>query len=165
MERRLSVGPRAEKEKKQKTIQWFASSFFAAIIIFPAFDHHFGWSSLPIYSVLLGDLLFIVGFYLIFITFKVNSYTSGIIETHADQTVISTGLYAYVRHPMYGGALVMLTGTPLALGSYWGLIFIFPVLITLMWRLLDEERFLSKHLHGYNDYRKKVRFRLVPFIW
>ena len=81
------------------------------------------------------------------------------------RTLISTGPYAMVRHPMYASALLYLLGTPLALGSYWGLIVLAAMLPCLIWRLVDEERFLAQHLHGYTDYQRRVRHRLVPFVW
>jgi protein-S-isoprenylcysteine O-methyltransferase Ste14 len=94
-----------------------------------------------------------------------NSYGASTIQIAEDQKVISTGPYAIVRHPMYAGALVMLAGIPLALGSWWGLFFFFLTLPILVWRLLDEERFLHKNLPGYTEYTQKVRYRLIPFVW
>jgi protein-S-isoprenylcysteine O-methyltransferase Ste14 len=94
-----------------------------------------------------------------------NSYAASTIQIADDQRVISTGPYAYVRHPMYAGALVLLIGMPLALGSWWGLaalLFFTPVLI---WRLLDEERFLRKNLPGYTEYTCRVHYRIVPYGW
>jgi protein-S-isoprenylcysteine O-methyltransferase Ste14 len=97
--------------------------------------------------------------------FKENSFASGTIEVGAEQKVIATGPYALVRHPMYVGALVMLAGVPLALGSLWGLIAIVPMVVVLVARLLDEEKFLAKNLAGYSEYQGKVRHRLLPLIW
>ena len=97
--------------------------------------------------------------------FKENTFTSGIIEVSPRQTVIFTGPYSLVRHPMYIGALVMLSGTPLALGSGWGLLTTIPITLVIVWRLLEEEAFLAKNLPGYSQYRNKVRYRLVPFVW
>ena len=79
--------------------------------------------------------------------------------------MVSTGAYAIVRHPLYSGALVLLTFTPLALGSYWTLLVLVPMVPVLAWRLLDEERFLKLNLPGYADYCRSVRFRLIPRIW
>ena len=106
-----------------------------------------------------------IGFYFIFRVYRENTYTSATIEVAAGQTVISTGPYAIVRHPMYASALLYLTGTPLALASYWGLIPLAAMLPFLMWRLFDEERFLVENLPGYADYQQKVRHRLVPGVW
>jgi protein-S-isoprenylcysteine O-methyltransferase Ste14 len=93
------------------------------------------------------------------------SYGASTIQIAEGQTVISTGPYALVRHPMYAGALVMLVGIPLALGSWWGLFALLLILPVLIWRLLDEERFLRQNLPGYTEYQTKVKYRLVPFIW
>jgi len=82
-----------------------------------------------------------------------------------NQQVISTGPYAVIRHPMYAGALVVLFATPLALGSWWGLVMFIPIILVVILRLLDEERFLQKSLPGYIEYCGKIRFRLMPYIW
>jgi protein-S-isoprenylcysteine O-methyltransferase Ste14 len=97
--------------------------------------------------------------------FKANSFTSGIIEVAEDQRVISTGPYAVVRHPMYTGGLIMLYGIPLALGSGWGMLVNLPMTAAIVWRLLDEEKFLSEKLVGYREYRETVKFRLIPLVW
>jgi protein-S-isoprenylcysteine O-methyltransferase Ste14 len=106
-----------------------------------------------------------LGFYFVFLVFKENTFASGTIEVVAEQRVISTGPYALVRHPMYIGALVMLVGVPLALSSWWGLLAIIPMTTVLIFRLLDEEKFLAKNLAGYSDYQSKVRYHLFPLIW
>jgi protein-S-isoprenylcysteine O-methyltransferase Ste14 len=128
-------------------------------------DHRFGWSSVPWPLSLSGDALVAIGLFCVFLVFKENSFTSAIIEVGAGQQVISTGPYALVRHPMYSGAFVMLLGTPLALASWWGLLSVVPVILVIVWRLHDEEKFLIKNLAGYPDYRNQVRHRLIPFVW
>ncbi len=165
LERRVKAGPVAEQQTSQKIIQGLAGIAFIATIVLPALDHRFGWSRVPPYWVIGGDILVALGLYFVFLVFKENSYTSAVIEVGAEQKIISTGPYAYVRHPMYIGALVMLLGVPPALGSWWGLLTIIPMSMTISWRLLDEEKFLLKNLPGYADYQNKVKFRLVPFIW
>jgi len=119
----------------------------------------------PLAGVLVGDALVAVGFSLIFLVYKENTFTSATIEVAADQRVISTGPYAIVRHPMYASALLYLAGTPLALGSYWGFVPFGGMLPFLIWRLFDEERFLALNLPGYTEYQRTVRHRLVPRIW
>jgi protein-S-isoprenylcysteine O-methyltransferase Ste14 len=99
------------------------------------------------------------------LVFKENTFTSATIETGAEQKVVSTGPYAVVRHPMYIGALIMLLGVPLALGSWWGLLTVIPMKLVIVFRLLDEEKFLTKNLSGYSEYKNKVKYRLVPFVW
>jgi protein-S-isoprenylcysteine O-methyltransferase Ste14 len=165
LERRTTAGPGAEQERIQNIIQALAGLAFIAIFIVSALDHRFGWSTVPAYVTALGDVLVIFGFYLVFLVFKENTFASGTIEVVAEQRVISTGPYALVRHPMYIGALVMLVGVPLALGSWWGLLPIIPMIIVLILRLLDEEKFLAKNLAGYRDYQSKVRYHLFPLIW
>ena len=137
---------------------------FIALFVFPAFDHRFGWSPVPLYISLAGDVLVAFGFLFIFFVFKVNTYAATI-QIAEGQKVISTGPYALVRHPMYAGALVMLIGVPLALGSWWGLFTLALIMPVLIWRLLDEEKFLSKNLPGYTEYCQKVRYRLVTSVW
>jgi protein-S-isoprenylcysteine O-methyltransferase Ste14 len=165
LERRTTAGPGAEQERIQNIIQALAGLAFIAIFIVSALDHRFGWSTVPAYVTALGDVLVICGFYLVFLVFKENTFASGTIEVVAEQRVISTGPYALVRHPMYIGALVMLVGVPLALGSWWGLLAIIPMTLVLILRLLDEEKFLAKNLAGYSDYQSKVRYHLFPLIW
>lgn len=162
---RLKGGPLAEKEANQKVIQALAGLFFILIFIVSALDHHFGWSNVPTYLVILGDIFVVLGFSIISLVFKENSYASGIIEVGKEQKVISTGPYSLVRHPMYSGAFLMLFFTPIALGSFFGVLFVIPIFLVIIWRLLDEEKFLLKNLPGYDKYCKKIHYRLVPFIW
>jgi protein-S-isoprenylcysteine O-methyltransferase Ste14 len=96
---------------------------------------------------------------------KQNKFAAATIEVVHNQSVISTGPYAVVRHPMYSGMLVMLFGTPLALGSWWGIMMFFPVIFLIAWRLIEEEHFLHKRLPGYKEYCEKVQYRLIPGIW
>lgn len=165
LERRVNGGPAAEQEGSQKVIQTLASLAFIAVLVSPSLDHRFGWSSVPAYISIAGEILIALGFYFVFLVFKENTYTSAIIEVSEGQTLISTGPYALVRHPMYSGALILLLGVPLALGSYWGLLTIVPFTFVLALRLLDEEKFLLKNLAGYAEYKQKVKYRLAPFIW
>jgi protein-S-isoprenylcysteine O-methyltransferase Ste14 len=165
LERRLKAGAKAEKEKGQKIVQGIAAIVFLADFAVPALDHRFGWSRVPVYASVLGDLMMVLGLLIVAVVFKENTFTSGIIEVAENQNVVSTGPYAIVRHPMYSGALVMLFGIPLALGSWWGMLINVPMTAAIIWRLLDEERFLVGNLPGYAGYRESVRFRLVPLLW
>jgi protein-S-isoprenylcysteine O-methyltransferase Ste14 len=165
LERRMHAGPGAEKEKSQKIIQLAATAAFITVLVFPVIDHRLSWSVVPPYAVVAGDALVALGFVIVFLVFKANTFASSIIEVEAEQKVVSTGPYAVVRHPMYIGALIMLLGVPLALGSWWGLVTIIPITLVLVWRLLEEENVLARRLPGYSDYRSKVRYRLVPLIW
>jgi protein-S-isoprenylcysteine O-methyltransferase Ste14 len=165
LERRMKAGPFAEKRPAQKRIMWFASLGFIALIVVPALDHRFGWSTLSFAGVVLGDALVMIGFYAVFRVYQENTFSSATIEIAENQKVISTGPYAIVRHPMYAGGSLYLLGTPLALGSTWGLIVFVLVMPFLIWRLLDEERFLAQNLPRYTAYQKQVPSRLVPFLW
>jgi protein-S-isoprenylcysteine O-methyltransferase Ste14 len=162
---RLKVGPVAEQQKSQKVIQVLASLFFILPFITSSLDHRFGWSKIPAWIVLLGDILVALGLFIVFLVFRENTFTSATIEVQDEQKVIATGPYALIRHPMYAGAFIMLLGVPLALGSWWAFIFVFLLFVAIVWRLLEEEKFLSKNLPGYIGYRQKVRYRLIPYIW
>jgi protein-S-isoprenylcysteine O-methyltransferase Ste14 len=119
----------------------------------------------PAYAVLLGDLVMLLGWLGIYFVFRENSFASATIQSSADQRVISSGPYAWVRHPMYAAALIMLLGISPALGSWWGVPIVIAILPALIWRLEDEERFLVQNLPGYREYQGRVRYRLLPFVW
>jgi protein-S-isoprenylcysteine O-methyltransferase Ste14 len=165
LQRRLKGGPTAEPEWSQKIIMLGASVGFIALLVVPALDHRFGWSSVSLSVVIAGDVLIAAGFYIIFLVFRENTFTSGTIEIAEDQKVISTGPYAHVRHPMYAGGLLYLLGMPLALGSYWGLLALAGMMPFLILCLYDEEQLLASKLPGYAEYQRKVMRRLVPFVW
>jgi len=165
LRRRLRAGPTAEKRTSQKIVMLFASIGFIGVLVVPSFDHRFGWSNVPVYAIVAGDVLTALCFYVTFLTYKENTFTSATIEVTPDQKVVATGPYAIVRHPMYAGGALLFLGTPLALGSYWGLLAFGAALPALIWRLLDEERFLAESLSGYVEYCRKVRWRLIPRIF
>jgi protein-S-isoprenylcysteine O-methyltransferase Ste14 len=165
LQRRMSAGPFAEKEPVQKIIMSFTSLGFIGLLVVPAFDRRFAWSDMPPYVALAGDVLVVLGWLAVFFVFRENSFASATIELAQDQKVISTGPYALVRHPMYATALVMLLGIPIALGSMWGVLVIVAILPALIWRLLDEEKFLAKNLPSYPEYQARVQYRLIPRVW
>jgi protein-S-isoprenylcysteine O-methyltransferase Ste14 len=165
LERRLRGGPLAEKEPMQRLIMSIASVGFAGLIVVPALDRRFAWSHMPPWVAIAGDVMMALGWVAIYFVFRENSYTSATIEMAADQKVISTGPYARVRHPMYAGALPLLLGIPLALGSWWGVLPFLVITPAVIWRIFDEERFLAKNLAGYTSYKQKVRYRLIPHFW
>jgi protein-S-isoprenylcysteine O-methyltransferase Ste14 len=165
LERRINAGPAAEQQPLQKVIQGVAGLTFVGFLVIPSLDHRFAWSRVPLAIQIAGDVLVALGFFIVFLVFRENTFTAATIEVAADQKVISTGPYAVVRHPMYAGALVMLFGTPLALGSLWGLVLMIPMTLVIVLRLLDEEKFLAENLPGYTEYCQRVRNRLVPSIW
>lgn len=165
LERRMKVGPAAEKSMTQKIIVVIAFIIFAGVAVLPAIDHRFGWSEIPTFVVILGNILIALSYYGFYRVFRENTYGAATIQVEEEQKVISTGPYGVVRHPMYATALITLLGFPLALGSWWGLLMLVPGIIVLVWRLLDEEKFLHKNLPGYTEYTWKVRWRLIPGIF
>jgi protein-S-isoprenylcysteine O-methyltransferase Ste14 len=161
----VKAGPIAEPTLRQKWIQSVASLAFIAIFIVSALDHRAAWSRVPTGVVVAGDVLVAFGLAIVLAVFRANTYTSAVIAVDREQKLVTTGPYAVVRHPMYAGAFVMLLGVPLALGSWWAF-FAVPVLFAvIIGRLLDEEKLLSAELRGYDEYRARVRARLVPFVW
>lgn len=163
--RRVQAGPVAEKERSQRIIQLFASLSFLAVLVVPALDHRWSWSRVPAGVVVAGDLLVALGFWLVFVVFRENTFTSALIEVDASQKVVDTGPYARVRHPMYAGALVLLAGISPALGSWFGLLALIPMTAVIVWRLLDEEKFLAARLPGYDAYCRRTPHRLIPGVW
>ena len=162
---RVQAGPIAETQKSQQVIQSLASLFFIALYIVAGLDFRFGWSHVPAVVSVLADGVVALGFYVVFLVFRENSYTRSTIEVSAGQQVITTGPYALVRHPMYAGAMLLMIFTPVALGSWLALPFVIPLILVIVARLLDEERFLKANLPGYEDYCQQVHSRLVPSIW
>ncbi len=165
VQRRLNVGPVAEKEPSQRRIQLFAMIIVCALFAVSALDYRFGWSNVRWGYVLLGNALIIAGYVVMFFAFRENSFAAATVQVDPDQKVISSGPYSLVRHPMYFGAAIMFAGVPVALGSWWGLIVFALLLGVLAARLLDEEKYLTRNLPGYDQYRQKVRRRLVPGVW
>ena len=165
LERRVKAGPGSEADPMQNLVQALAGMVFLATFAIPGLDRRFGWSHMPLAVSVLGDVLVALGFWIVFVTFRANTFTAGTIELAEGQHVIDSGPYALVRHPMYAGALVMFVGIPLALGSWWGFIPAVGIVPVLVWRLMREEAFLADHLAGYRDYRARVRYRLAPALW
>jgi protein-S-isoprenylcysteine O-methyltransferase Ste14 len=163
--RRMKVGPTAEREPAQKIIMTLVLAGFVLLLVVPGFDHRWHWSSVPVWLVLAADVFVVLGLLGTALVLKQNSYAAATITVESGQPVVSTGLYAFVRHPMYSAALVLTAFTPLALGSYWALLIVLPIVGILAWRLLDEERVLLRDLPGYSDYYNKVPYRLLPGVW
>src|SRR5208337_1298206 len=167
MERRLQS---KEKVSEQRLLMRVTKPFFLAAFLLPGLDYRWGWSrtffgGVPLWLILVSEVLVLGGFLLVFWVMKVNSFASRTIQVEAGQKVISTGPYAFVRHPLYSGSVVMWLSAPLALGSYiaWPA---FALLIPFyVIRLLNEEKVLRQELPGYSEYCLHTRFRLVPFIW
>lgn len=165
LERRKHIGPTAEQSAAQKIIISLSVLGFLGVMVFSAFDHRFGWSPVPASVSFVGDLLVALGLFFDLLVFRENSYGGSTVQTFEGQKVISTGPYAFVRHPMYLGVLIMVVGVPLALDSWWGLAVVALIMPVLIWRILDEERLLEHDLPGYMEYTHQVQYRLVPYLW
>jgi protein-S-isoprenylcysteine O-methyltransferase Ste14 len=165
LQRRMRGGPAAESRAAQKVVIAGLYLSLAAMVVVSALDHRFGWSPVPPAICLVGDVLVAVGLGVVALVLIQNSYAASTVQVEAGQTVVSTGLYGLVRHPMYTGNVIMLVGIPLALGSYWGLVFVVPGLMVLAVRIRDEEKLLQEELTGYREYAQTVRHRLVPLMW
>jgi protein-S-isoprenylcysteine O-methyltransferase Ste14 len=165
LERRKQAGPKAETRPVQKIIISVLIVALIAMLVLSALDHRFGWSDVPALVSLAGDVLAALGLYITFLVVKENTFSGANIKVFEDQKVISTGPYALVRHPMYTGTLLFTLTSPPALGSWWGVLPVLLVIPMLVWRIFDEEKLLNAELPGYPDYVRKVRFRLVPFVW
>ncbi|MGO9182108.1 methyltransferase family protein [Mycobacterium sp.] len=165
LERRMHAGPSAETRPVQKVVMVFSFMSLAAMMVVSVLDHRFGWSTVPTAISVLGDVLVATGLGLAMLVVVQNSYAAANITVETGQTLVSTGLYGFVRHPMYTGDVIMMVGMPLALGSYWGLLLGVPGLIGLVIRIFDEEKLLEQQLDGYRDYTRRVRYRLVPAVW
>lgn len=165
LERRKNFGPTAEQSVAQKIIMSLSLGGCLVVLVFCGLDYRFAWSPVPAPFSVVGDVLVALGLLINLFVFRENSYGASTIKTFADQKVISTGLYAFVRHPMYMGVLVMMIGVPIALGSWWGLAILALIIPVLAWRILDEEKLLTHDLPGYGEYTQKVRYHLVPYLW
>jgi protein-S-isoprenylcysteine O-methyltransferase Ste14 len=154
-----------EKEKTQKKVVLFTSIIFLSAFIISGLDYRFQWSTVPLLVVVISAGLVLTGYILFFVVMRQNSYASRVVEIQEKQKVIDTGLYGIVRHPMYSAAILMFISMPLVLGSFYALIplIIFPFQMST--RMKNEELILEKGLYGYIEYKKKVRFKIIPYVW
>jgi protein-S-isoprenylcysteine O-methyltransferase Ste14 len=165
LKRRTEVGIAHEKEPAQKIVLLFLFPTFIALQVLPPLDFRFGWSNMPWPVSVFGDALIAVAFYVFYLVSKVNTYAAANVRVEEGQTVVSTGVYGLVRHPMYFGTLFLLVGIPLALGSWWSLLLVPLFLPILYFRIANEEKVLARDLPGYAEYMHQVRCRLVPYVW
>ncbi|MGQ9801446.1 MAG: methyltransferase family protein [Candidatus Saccharicenans sp.] len=162
LERRMRT---REKRKQQKIFQLVGLAPFLLVYILPGLDKRFGWSKVPVGLSIAGLAMVLFGYLIILYVLFTNRYASRVVEVEKEQKVITTGAYSVVRHPMYTGTIFFYWVTPLALGSYWGMIFSVFIVIILIFRILDEEKELIEKLEGYRDYTQKVKHRLIPGLW
>jgi protein-S-isoprenylcysteine O-methyltransferase Ste14 len=156
---------KTEKKGSQQIILLLCTVSLVSAIILSGFDYRFHWSVIPFFLSVLFTLVMILGFVMLFFVMKQNSFAARIIEIQEEQRVIDTGLYARVRHPMYLSLIVVFLFTPIILGSWFAFLPIIFIPFLLTFRIQYEEKELQKSLKGYEAYMKKVKYRLIPFIW
>lgn len=154
-----------EKETTQKFVVVILALSVLAIYVTCGFDERYAWSEIPISMKLFGFFLVVVGYQLTVQVGKQNSFAARTIKVEESQQLVDTGLYGYVRHPMYSAIVLMYIGTPLALDSWWGLLPTLVFFIALIVRIANEEKVLLTELVGYAEYRERVRSRIIPGIW
>ena len=154
-----------EKQGTQKGVVAFSGLMFIVGFVVAGLDFRFGWSKMPLWVTIVASALFLVAYALYAEVMRENAYLSRTIKVEQGQTVVDTGLYGIVRHPMYAVTLLLFLMIPLVLGSFYALIVFafYPAIIIV--RLKDEEELLTKELPGYAQYKQKVKYRLIPFIW
>jgi len=162
LERRMRT---REQETEQRAIIKWSVVWFLLAFILPGFDYRFGWSDVPVWVVLLADLVILLSYALILWVFRENRYASRVVEVEQTQQVIRSGPYAVVRHPMYVGVVLMYLASPVALGSWWALLPALLIIPIIVARIVNEEKVLARDLPGYTEYMQETRYRLIPGVW
>ena len=162
LEKRLNT---KEKEDAQKSVVALSALIFLGGFILSALDFRFGWLQLPKPVVIIGAVVLIVSYGLYAEVMRENAYLSRTIEVQEGQKVVDTGMYSIVRHPMYAVTILLFLSIPVVLGSGLGLIVFLAYPLILVKRIRNEEKVLAEGLAGYTEYMKKVRWRIVPFVW
>ena len=162
LEKRLST---KEKEKTQQGVVALSGLLFLGGFIFSGLDHRFGWTQISLPVVIVASIVLLVGYGMYAEVMRENAYLSRTVEVQEGQNVIDTGLYGIVRHPMYLATILLFLAIPIVLGSWISFLFFlfYPAVIVI--RISDEEKLLSQELDGYTEYMKKVKYRLIPFVW
>ena len=162
----LSRRLRSKEERvKQKGVVALSGILFVASFILASLDFRFGWSSLPHWVVWTSSIVFLLSYGMYAEVMRENEWISRSIEVMEGQKVVSTGLYGIVRHPMYTATILMFLAMPLVMGSWWAFLVMLPYVIAIVTRIKDEEILLTKELEGYLEYKEKVRWKLIPYIW
>jgi len=154
-----------EKDKSQRAVVALSGLLFVAGFIVAGLDFRFGWSVVPTWVIVVASVVLVLSYALYGEVMRENAYLSRTIEVQENQKVIDSGLYSIVRHPMYAVTVWLFLSIPLILGSWWALICFAPYIIVIAVRIIGEERVLQAELNGYTEYQKKVRYRLIPFVW
>ena len=162
LERRMKM---REERGEQRKIIGVSVIFFILGYLLPGFDIRFGWSNMPAWVSIAAAVVMFLSYLLVFRTMQVNSFLSRVIEVAENQKVIDTDVYGIVRHPMYVGMVVLYVVSPVVLGSWWAVIPSLVIIPVIVFRILDEEKALEQELPGYVEYKQKVKYRLIPFVW
>lgn len=154
-----------EKQTTQKGVVALSGLMFLGGFVTAGLDFRFGWSVVPLPVVIVAAVLFLVAYGLYAEVMRENAYLSRTVQVQEGQQVVSTGLYGVVRHPMYAVTVLLFWTIPLLLGSWWACLWVLPYPVMMAVRIRDEEKLLERELPGYIDYQKKVKYRLIPFVW
>ena len=162
LEKRLNA---KETEGTQKGVVAISGLMFVVGFVVAGLDYRFGWSHVPLWAVAVASVVLLLAYALYAEVMRENAYLSRTIEVQENQTVVDTGLYGIVRHPMYAATLWLFLAIPLVLGSWWSLVCFLPYIAVIVVRIRNEEKVLEAGLVGYTEYKKRVRYRLIPFVW
>lgn len=162
LKKRLDV---KEKQGAQKGVVAASGLMFIAGFVVAGLDFRFGWTQMPVWVVIAASALFLLSYALYAEVLRENAYLSRTVKVEEGQTVVDTGLYGIVRHPMYAVTILLFLMMPLVLGSWYALIVFAFYPAAIIVRLKDEEALLTKELPGYEAYKQKVKYRIIPFIW
>ena len=154
-----------ETQNAQKVVVAFSGIIFIAGFVVAGLDHRFGWSRVPLWAVISASVVLLVSYALYAEVMRENAYLSRTIKVEENQQIVDTGLYGTVRHPMYAATVWLFLSIPVVLGSWWSLLCFLPYVGIIAVRIIGEEKLLDSELVGYAEYKKKVKYRLIPFIW
>lgn len=154
-----------EKESTQKGVVAVSGLLFLGGFVVAGLDYRYGWSYVPMWAVIVASAILLISYGFYAEVMRENTYLSRTIEVQDGQKVVETGLYGIVRHPMYAVTIWLFLSIPVVLGSWWSLLCFLPYIPVIITRIVNEEKVLEKGLEGYTDYKKRVKYRLIPFIW
>jgi len=154
-----------EKQGEQQTVVKLSGLMFVAGFVIAGFNYRFGWYTLPLWISVIGAVAFLMGYVMLAFVFKQNTFLARTIKVEKNQTVVDSGLYGVVRHPMYSATLLLFLSMPIILGSLYAFVVFLAYPFIISMRIKNEEKLLEQELEGYNEYKQKVKYRLIPFIW
>ena len=154
-----------EKEGTQKGVVAVSGLLFVAGFVVAGLDFRFGWSYVPVWVVVIASVVLLIAYALYAEVMRENAYLSRTVEIQEDQRVVDTGLYGIVRHPMYAVTVWLFLAIPIVLGSWWSLVCFAPYVVVIIVRIKSEEKILEAGLEGYSEYKKRVKYRIIPFVW